>query len=415
MPSAKPSIGSFVLTTLVTISAPAARAAEWFRLPGAEFNQRQAVTVENTTDVPTDAALVHIPLADLQKTLPDAKANQLAVVEPGTKPSARDRADENFVPFQVNHGVLRFAIPLKAHEKKQLYIYTAPQRVIMPGFPPKTAYDNRHAYRSFENNLMAFRVETGPGANTTGMGIDLFGKTKQGKGLRLQEAYEHGHDSYHKLAFWGMDVLKVGSSPALGGVYVVVGDQMGRPDFATEWVDLVHQGPVETCVRITGPVEAGGRKFTVTRTLTLWGEERGIDDVVEIKGSNLDGVQLGVGLRNLPNEQWVEKTSDGYALVNGDNNQPGGYTSQGLGVAFPASQYVKTFDLPDKENGGHVYILNPKKGNDALTSHHHLAAIWNGDGQINNVPDFEKYLQTCTKLLDQPAKVDLSAPAEKQP
>src|SRR5436190_3557200 len=143
-----------VVSIVAAFLAATARAAEWFRLPGAEFNQRQAITVENPADAATDAALVHIKLEDLQKTLSDAKPNQLAVVEPGAKASSRDRADEYFVSFQINHGVLTFAVPLKEHEKKQLYIYTSPQRVILPGFPPKTAIDNRHAYRSFENNLM---------------------------------------------------------------------------------------------------------------------------------------------------------------------------------------------------------------------------------------------------------------------
>src|SRR5439155_13291938 len=140
------------------------------------------------------------------------------------KASARDRADENFVPFQVNHGVLTFAIPLKENERKHLYIYTSPQRVILPGFPPKTAVDNRHAYRSFENNLMAFRVETGPGANTTGMAIDLFGKSARGKGLRLVELYEQG--DYHHPQYWGVDILKVGTGPGLGGAYIVISDQL---------------------------------------------------------------------------------------------------------------------------------------------------------------------------------------------
>ena len=130
---------------------------------------------------------------------------------------------------------LIFAVPLKPKEKKTLYVYAAQDALSMPGFPPKTAWDSRHAYRSFENNLIAYRMETGPGANTMGFGIDAFGKTKAGKGLRLQEAYEHGHDSYHKLAFWGVDILKVGYGPAIGGIYVISGDasggtaDMGRP------------------------------------------------------------------------------------------------------------------------------------------------------------------------------------------
>jgi hypothetical protein len=60
-------------------------------------------------------------------------------------------------------------------------------------------------------------------------------------------------------------------------------------------------------------------------------------------------------------------------------------------------------------------VLNGKKQGDALVSHHHLAAIWDGDGQINNPADFEKYLQKWAKLLNHPTKVELSDRAEARP
>ena len=187
----------------------------WIKVPDLNFTQRLGITVENPADADADSVLVHAVLADLAKTLPDARPGQLAVVDPTmNKTPARDRANEYFVPFQIDNGVLAFALPLCAHEKKDLFIYTSPAVLNMPGFPVKTGWDNRFAYRSFENNLMGFRMETGPGANTTGMAIDLFGKTAQGKGVRLQEIYEAGHDSYHKLQYWGIDCLKLGPVPA---------------------------------------------------------------------------------------------------------------------------------------------------------------------------------------------------------
>src|SRR5205814_1162455 len=238
----------------------------------------------------------------LQKTLPDAKADQLCVVDPKHKPAKRDAADLEFVPNQVNNETLIFALPLAPHEKKQVFVYTAPQHLNMPGFPPKTAWDNRHAYRSFENNIIAYRMETGPGANTMGLGIDSFGKTEKGRGLRLVEAYEHGHDSYHKLSYWGVDILKVGYGPAIGGMYVVASDgQMGRPQFATSVVECVYQGPVETLVKCAAPVEVAGRKTNVTRMLILVGDDRTIRDQLKVEGDNLVGLLIAIAIRDLQN------------------------------------------------------------------------------------------------------------------
>jgi hypothetical protein len=313
-----------------------AAAAKWFELKDlGQLTQRVAVTIENPADVPVQAALVHIPMGDVRKALPDAAPGRVCVVDPSanaTTQPKRDRANEFFIPHQVSNRTLIFALPLAANEKRTLYIYSSPQPLNMPGFPPKTAWDNRHAYRSFENNLIAYRMETGPGANTMGFGIDAFGKTKAGKGLRLQEAYEHGHDSYHKLSFWGVDILKVGYGPAIGGIYVINGDgageaNQGRPQIATSRVDLVYSGPVETLLRCTAPVESGGKKVNVTRNYTIVGDDRTVrsEDRVEAAdgaAASLDGLTIGIGIRDLPSGKWIEKESPGYAISAGNTTQP---------------------------------------------------------------------------------------------
>jgi hypothetical protein len=403
-----------LMATIVSliVGAVSARAADWPNIEGlGELTQRQSITVENPADVPTEAALVHVALSELAKTLPDAKAGQVAVIDPAAEPAKREQADRNFVPFQVSNETLIFAIPLQPHEKKQLFIYTSPARLNLPGFPAKTAYDSRHAYRSFENNFMAFRMETGPGANTTGMAIDSFGKTKAGKGLRLVEVYEQG--DYHKPQVWGVDILKLGSSPGIGGAYVVNGDQLVRPSFDTTVIDCVYQGPVETVIRATAPIEIAGRKLTLERTLTLVADDRSIRDTLTLRGGSVEGLHLGIGLRDLPHPTWAEHPKEGWCMVTGDNNQPG---CKWLGIAavFTADEYVKTMEVPDAKNGGHIYVLEPKSEG-ALVSHHRFAAIWDGDGQINNPTDLEATLKRWAALRDKPVKITFAPAAETHP
>src|SRR3954463_2492613 len=108
-----------IAAALSLAASSAARAADgWFELKDfGPVSQRIAVTIENPADVPVEAALVHLPLSDLQKTLPDAKDGQLCVVDPAAETQAkRDAADLNFVPHQVSEGTLIFAVPLKAKE-----------------------------------------------------------------------------------------------------------------------------------------------------------------------------------------------------------------------------------------------------------------------------------------------------------
>jgi hypothetical protein len=392
----------------------------WFELKDfGPVTQRVAVTVENPADVPVEAAVVHVPLKELQQKLPDAKEGQVCVVDPETKPAPRAAADLNFVPAQVSADTLIFAVPLKAHEKRQVYVYTAPQPLNMPGFTPKTAWDNRHAYRSFENNLIAYRMETGPGANTMGFGIDAFGKTAKGKGMRLMEAYEAGHDSYHKLSFWGVDILKVGYGPAIGGLYVVSGDQMGRPQFATSYVDCVYTGPVETAIDCWAPIEVAGKKVTLKRRLTLVGDDRTIHDAVRVEGDNVDGLQIGIGIRDLPNGKWSENKELGYAMSAGDTNQPNsGYDSVAIGAVLPKSGFEKVVPISDPKgkpgfgDGGHIYVLKAEKDGNAVVAQNRLTMIWNGDGEINNPADFEKALTRWAAQRDNPVKVSVGEKAE---
>ena len=77
-------------------------------------------------------------------------------------------------------------------------------------------------------------------------------------------------------------------------------------------------------------------------------------------------------------------------------------------------EFVKIVDLKDPDNGGHVYVLKGQRQSNSIVSHHHLAAIWDLDGQIDNADDFDKYLQRWSKLLNQSAKVQLGETAEAQ-
>ena len=418
-------IALLTLSIVLLARGPSLRAADaWFELKDfGPLTQRVAVTLENPADVPVEAALVHIPMAELRKTLPEAVNGQVCVVDPAHKPAKRDAANEEFVPHQVSQRTLIFAVPLAAKEKKTLHVYSAPAKLNMPGFPPKTAWDNRKAYRSFENNLIAYRMESGPGANTMGFGADAFGKTAKGKGLRLVQAYEGGHDSYHKLADWGVDILKVGYGPAIGGVYVMSGDQTGRPQFASSIVECLYTGPVETLIRCTAPVEVGGKKVTVNRLFTLVGDDRTIRDELRIEGDNLDGIQVGVGIRDLPEGKWIEKQDAGYAISAGGSNQPeSGYTSVAISAVFPKSSYEKIVTLDDPKklqpgfgDGGHVYVLKPERDGNALVTKNRLTMIWNGDGEISTTEELEKTCQRWAAQRDNPVKVDRSASAESRP
>jgi hypothetical protein len=438
------------LCVLCVLCGSRSFAADWYKLGDTTFPERRAVTVTNETDAPAPGTAVIIKLNDL-KVSDDARGVAV-IVDPGAAPALPDESGGAVVSHQVNPATatLIFSCSLEPRQSRTYFLYTTSQAIRNVPLKHQTSTDIREAWRSFENNLMAFRIEIGKAAKTTGLTIDLFGKTAQGQseGAILKKIYA---SDYHQLQPWGIDILKVGSSPGLGGVYVFDGDASARTSAETTEFTVLEEGPVQTRVRAHGPAELKGRKLDVARTLTLTADDRGIDDVVEVKlipppppiasparpatasatkpAPTLDGLLIGIGLRNLPNETWTQNEKQGYAFVDGDGNQAG-TDHLGLGFVFAPSQYVRTTVIDDKTNGGHIVLLDhrrplrhipfsashpePPMPLTSITSHHHLAAYWNGDGQISTKDAFEQYLKSAAVILQQPPKVEIG-PAERRP
>jgi hypothetical protein len=411
---------SLVGVICLFVVAPAF-AVEWYALGDVTFPERRVVTIRNEADVAVMGMAVRIALKKMEVGA-DARGTAV-IVDPSGKPTREGERGGAMVPHQVVNGVMTFSASLAPGETKTYYLYTTVQEIKGVRFEPQTSVDIRpnHAYRSFENNKMAFRVEVGEGANTTGMSIDLFGKSKAGQEMGAILASKIYQSEYHEMQDWGIDILKIGSSPGLAGVYVIDGEKMGRNSFATTAFEIVEggNGPVLSKVRVKGPVEVNGKKVEVVRTLTLVADDRGIDDVVEIKGDAkaLEGLKLGLGVRNLPKDSWNEDPKVGFAYVDGDGNQKG-TDHLGMGIAFLPSQYVRTEviktvgtttspSVVDKVNGGHIVVLTPEAKDGVLRSHHHLGAYWNGDGEISRKEDFEKVLRDWAVVLEKPAKVDV--------
>jgi len=104
----------------------------------------------------------------------------------------------------------------------------------------------------------------------------------------------------------------------------------------------------------------------------------------------------------------------------GDANQPG-YKSVAIGALFDRASFSRVIPIEDSKNkpgygdGGHVYVLNIKPDQGAVTAHNRLTMIWDGDGDINNAPDLEKALQRWAAQRDHPIKVTVAEQAESRP
>jgi hypothetical protein len=155
---------------------------------------------------------------------------------------------------------------------------------------------------------------------------------------------------------------------------------------------------------------------------TLVGDDRTVHSEDRVDGDNLDGLTIGIGIRDLPNGKYIEKPDLGYAISAGDSNQPeSGYTSDAISAVFPKSGFEKVVPIeePKKDvkpgfgDGGHIYILKPEKNGNALVASNRFTIIWNGDGDINNPADLEKACKRWVAQRDNPIKFEVAKEAEK--
>jgi hypothetical protein len=197
---------------------------------------------------------------------------------------------------------------------------------------------------------------------------------------------------------------------------------MGRPQIPTSRVECVYTGPVETLLKCTAPVEVAGKKVNVTRLYTIVGDDRTVRSEDRVEGDNLDGLTIGIGIRDLPNGKWIEKPDAGYAISAGDSNQPeSGYESVAISAVFPKSGFTRVIELPDPKkqkpgfgDAGHVYVLKPEKTDNALVAHNRLTMIWNGDGEISTTEELEKACQRWAAQRDNPVKFEVGKEAESK-
>ncbi|BFM09305.1 glycoside hydrolase family 88 protein [Halioxenophilus aromaticivorans] len=97
--------------------------------------------------------------------------------------------------------------------------------------PPQVtdhSYYLRYEGPGIESNMVGYRVYL-----DWRNGFDIFGK--QSYGLHLDQVGQDGYDSYHELADWGMDILKVGKSVGAGGYGLWKKNAIERVSDVQDW------------------------------------------------------------------------------------------------------------------------------------------------------------------------------------
>jgi hypothetical protein len=366
---------------LVACGAACAQKNISWELPN--FSDRLEVRVSNPGSRPVDTLAV-IDIANARVMAPGFPAT-LAIV---ADQSGRTR----YVPSQVDagddgesSGAFVFPVDLAPHSQKTLDIYySSTLKESLPWRKHVSAshsYGYNHATAAIESELIGYRTYGG-------FYLDVQAHEKGQFGLFNSLI---GYTSISSPPVEGEDVLHIGDTLGLGGIFLRSGGTVYRPPVNTP--DYVHRPakPNEPTYRIlaNGPLRA-----LVEADLPHWkigGDEVALRAVYEMREGDesvrchvwitplhlTHTYEVGAGIRELPQMYVIDRPS----VIALDGVQEPSIGRIGLGLAFDPSSTHRAGRLMTPEGGNEIVLsrdsLRPGHG---MSLTYRVAAAWQRSG-----------------------------------
>ena len=379
---------------LVACGAACAQGKIRWILPN--FSDRLQVRISN----PGSGAVHTLAVIDV------ARARAMAPGFPGTLAIVADQsARTRYLPSQVDAGndgepEGAFVIPvnLAARSQQTLEIYysnTLKDQLPWPKRVDAThTYGYNHATAAIESELMGYRTYGG-----FYLDVQAHGKGKSGLFNSLI-----GYTSISSPAMEGEDVLHVGDTLGLGGIFLRSDGSVYRPPVNTP--DYAHQAakPDEPTYRVLaeGPLRA-----LVEEDLPHWkigGDDVALRAVYEMRESEetvrchlwitplllARSYEVGAGIRSLPQMHTVERSS----VLAVDGVQDPSIGRIGLGLAFDPDVAHRAGRLTTPEGDNEIVLSNDslRKGRGVRFTYK-VAAAWSGSGWTNPAQHVAEVLQ----------------------
>ncbi|WP_228710855.1 glycoside hydrolase family 88 protein [Saccharobesus litoralis] len=231
-------------------------------------------------------------------------------------------------------------------------------------------------------------------------GFDIFGKTQDQ--LALHKIGQDGYKSYHYMADWGMDILKVGKSVGMGGYGYWNGQEVERVSNVDSWRSkIVENGPIYSAFENTyqGWQVTPELKTNLKAQLAMTAGSRlvKVNLATDHKVDNIaiglvkhKGTELIVDDINVQGTAWVYIGSFGQQSLNKDN--------LGMGL-FIRKNNVKQI-TQDKNN----YVIVTKSNSTLLE--YYFAAAWQAEENgISSLGEFKQYLEQTSEKLTRTIRV----------
>ena len=230
--------------------------------------------------------------------------------------------------------------------------------------------------------------------------IDIYGKKTSG--MVLQNVGQDGFDSYHEMAEWGMDILKVGESLGIGSIGMWHDAKVFRVSETDSMTcAVVANGPVHSQIqtRYFG-WQVGGAKYDLTSNLSITTGSRMTRHDLHISG---DAGNLCTGLVKHEKAELLLSSADtdGWRYLANYGKQTLADDNLGMAILFRGSDLIEMTE----DALSHVVVLKPRAGE---LSYYFLAAWEKELDGITSKDEFLKYLKSEIAKLNEPIAVSFN-------
>jgi hypothetical protein len=394
---------------LLTIFSAAAQDGEWL-LPN--FALRLSVDVSNPASHEV-RALVTVPVAAARAVAPDfpgtlALAVMLEAAGAQRKglviPSQADDLDGDGVPDEFD-----FPVMLRAGEKRRVDVYYSTTLRDPVAWPKRV--NARHNY-GYNREVAAIESEEIGYRTYGGFFLDVMARDAGRPGLYNDAA---GYVPVRLDLGTGRDVLHIGDSLGLGGMFLRRGAKVYQPPMN---VPTYAHKPSPEMVPHYRVIADGPLRAIIETNLSDWNVD---GDLVTLKArySMDEGepfvrcqfeaipvrmaagreCEVGIGLRDLPAESRLP--GSGRLIVSGKQNERDGVV--GLGLYFDPADFPSAAEVRTSECGNRAVIHKDRlAAGQAVRGEYTVAAAWKGSG----IEDPGRYLTEMAGRVAGKAKIE---------
>jgi len=234
-------------------------------------------------------------------------------------------------------------------------------------------------------------------------GFDIFGKKKPG--LVLQDIGQDGYDSYHEMADWGADILKVGTSLGMGGYGYWDGEKTVLvSDVAERSVSILSSGPIYSSFAVGYKGwNTGAQTVDLEATLSMQAGSPMVD-VKLVTSEPLDNMAIGLvahpGTELLTGELKTGLTSETLNYVASFGQQTLFDDMLGMVIIYRKNSLKQQ----TRDDNSYVLVMEPS----GTELSYAFGALWSGqEGGIQTKEELEAFLLAELERRTQPPRVRL--------